>query len=100
MRMEEANPNIALLVKAFDLEVMGVSPTNDKDKNNTQKSKTASENPKEDAVLQSIRLAQERRWHGRNPECHQCALSYEGINGTYCNKLNRNVEYGKGDCGR
>lgn len=100
MGMEEANPNIALLVKAFDLEVMGVSPTNDKDKNNTQKSKTASENPKEDAVLQSIRLAQERRWHGRNPECHQCALSYEGINGTYCNKLNRNVEYGKGDCGR
>ena len=100
MRMEEANPNIALLVKAFDLEVVGVSPTNEEDKDETQKSKTASKEPKEDTVLQSIRLAQERRWHGRNPECHQCSLSYEGINGTYCNKLNRNVEYGKGDCGR
>ena len=69
-------------------------------KENSQKSKTASKEPKEDTVLQSIRLAQERRWHGRNPECHQCSLSYEGINGTYCNKLNRNVEYGKGDCDR
>lgn len=100
MRMEEANPNIALLIKAFDLEVVGVSSTNDKDKNKTQRSKTDSENPKEDATLQSIRLAQEKRWHGRNPKCHQCDLSHESINGTYCNKLNRNVEYGKGDCGR
>jgi len=100
MRMEEANPNIALLIKAFDLEVVGVSSTNDKDKNKTQRSKTASEKPKEEATLQSIRLAQEKQWHGRNPECHQCDLSHESINGTYCNKLNRNVEYGKGDCGR
>lgn len=100
MRMEEANPNIALLVKTFDLEVVGISPTNDKDKNKTQRSKTASEKPKEEATLQSIRLAQERRWHGRNPECHKCNHSHESINGTYCNKLNRNVEYGKGDCGR
>ena len=65
MRMEDANPNIALLVKA----------------------------------LQSILLAQEERWHGRNPECHKCPLSHEGINGTYCGKLHRYVEYGKGDCG-
>lgn len=100
MKMEEDNPNLALLIKAFDLEVVGVSSTNDKDKNKTQRSRTASENPKEDATLQSIRLVQEKLWHGRNPECHQCSLSYEGINGTYCNKLNRNVEYGKGDCGR
>lgn len=100
MRMEEANPNIALLIKAFDLEVVGVSPTSEKDMNKAQRSKIASENPKEDAALQSIRSAQEKRWHGRNPECHLCDLSHEGINGTYCNKLNRNVEYGKGDCGR
>ena len=100
MRMEEANPNIALLIKAFDLEVVGVSPTSEKDMNKAQRSKTASENPKEDAALQSSRSAQEKRWHGRNPECHLCDLSHEGINGTYCNKLNRNVEYGKGDCGR
>lgn len=100
MKMEEANPNLALLIKAFDLEVVGVSPTSDMDKDKTQKSRTASENPKEDATLQSIRLVQEKRWHGRNPECHQCSLSYEGINGTHCNKLNRNVEFGKGDCGR
>lgn len=97
MRMEEANPNIALLIKAFDLEVVGVSPTSEKDMNKAQRSKTASENPKEDAALQSIRSAQEKRWHGRNPECHLCDLSHDG---TYCNKLNRNVEYGKGDCGR
>lgn len=100
MRMEEANPNIALLIKAFDLEVVGVSPTSEKDMNKAQRSKIASENTKEDAALQSIRSAQEKRWHGRNPECHLCDLSHEGINGTYCNKLNRNVEYGKGDCGR
>ena len=100
MRMEEANPNIALLIKAFDLEVVGVSPTSEKDMNKAQRSKIASENPKEDAALQSIKSAQEKRWHGRNPECHLCDLSHEGINGTYCNKLNRNVEYGKGDCGR
>jgi len=34
----------------------------------------------------------------RNPECHACELSHEGINGTYCDKLGRYVEYGKGDC--
>ena len=100
MKMEEANPNLALLVKAFDLEVVEVLPTSEKDMNKAQRFKIASENPKEDAALQSIKSAQEKRWHGRNPECHLCDLSHEGINGTYCNKLNRNVEYGKGDCGR
>lgn len=99
MRMEEANPNVALLVKALDLEVVGFSPISDKVKDETPKTKPASKGPKEDAVMQSILLAQEERWHGRNPECHKCKLSHEGINGTYCGKLHRYVEYGKGDCG-
>ena len=99
MRMEEANPNIVLLVKTLGLEVVGISPTSDKTKDETQKSETVSENSKEDSVVQSILLAQEQRWHGRNPECHRCHLSHEGINGTFCGKLHRYVEHGKGDCG-
>lgn len=97
MRMEEANPNIALLIKALDLKVVGFSPISDKTKDETPKSETVSENTKEDSVVQSILLAQEQRWHGRNPECHKCHLSHEGINGTFCVKLHRYVEHGKGD---
>ncbi len=99
IRMEDANPNLALLVKALDLEVMGFSPISDKVKDETPKTKQASKEPKADAVMQSILLAQEKRWHGRNPECHKCKLSHEGVNGTFCDKLHRYVEYGKGDCG-
>ena len=99
MRMEEVNPNVALLVKALDLEVVGFSPTSDIPKDETLKTEPVSKEPKEDAAMQSILLAQEERWHGRNPECHKCHLSHEGINGTYCGKLHRYVEYGKGDCG-
>lgn len=99
IRMEDANPNLALLVKALDLEVMGFSPISDKVKDETPKTKQASKEPKADAVMQSILLAQEKRWHGRNPECHKCKLSHEGVNGTFCGKLHRYVEYGKGDCG-
>ena len=98
MRMEDANPNLALLVKTLDLEVVGFSPISDNVKDETPKTKPASNEPKEDAVMLSILLAQEERWHGRNPECHKCKLSHEGINGTYCGKLQRYVEYGKGDC--
>ena len=99
MRMEEANPNIVLLVKTLGLEVVGISPTSNKTKDETPKSGTVSGNSKEDSVVQSILLAQEQRWHGRNPECHKCHLSHEGINGTFCDKLHRYVEHGKGDCG-
>ena len=98
IRMEDANPNLALLVKALDLEVVGFSPISDNVKDETPKTKPASNEPKEDAVMLSILLAQEERWHGRNPECHKCKLSHEDINGTYCGKLQRYVEYGKGDC--
>ena len=98
IRMENANPNLALLVKALGLEVIGFSPISDNVKDKTPKTKPASKEPKEDAVMQSILLAQEERWHGRNPECHKCKLSHEGINGTYCGKLHYYVEYGKGDC--
>lgn len=99
MRMEEANPNLALLVKALDLEVVGFSPISDNVKDETPKTELASKEPKKDAVMQSILLAQEKRWHGMNPECHKCKLSHEGVNGTFCGKLHRYVEYGKGDCG-
>lgn len=99
MRMEGASPNLTLLVKALDLELMGFSPISDNVKDKTPKMEPASKEPKKDAVMQSILLAQEERWHGRNPECHKCHLSQEGINGTYCGKLHRYVEYGKGDCG-
>ena len=99
MRMEGANPNLTLLVKALDLEVMGFSPISDNVKNKTPKMAPASKEPKKDAVMQSILLALEKRWHGRNPECHKCKLSHEGVNGTFCDKLHRYVEYGKGDCG-
>ena len=99
MRMEEANPNVALLVKALDLEMVAFSPISDNVKDETPKTEPASKEPKEDAVMQSILSAQEERWHVRNPECHKCKLSHEGINGTYCGKLHRYVEYGKGDCG-
>ena len=99
MRMEDANPNIALLVKALGLEVVGISPTSDIPKYGTPKLEPVSKEPKEDAAMQSILLAQEERWHGRNPECHKCHLSHEVINGTFCAKLHRYVEHGKGDCG-
>ena len=98
MRMEDANPNIALLVKSLGLEVVSVSPIDDNTKDSAPKSETVSEKAKEDASRQAFLLEQERRWHGRNPECHKCSLSSEGINGTYCSKLKRYVEYGKGDC--
>lgn len=99
MRMEDDNPNIALLVKALRLEVVGISPTSDIPKDETPKTKPTSKEPKQDAVMQSILLAQEERWHGRNPECHKCKFSHEGINGTFCGKLHRYVEHGKSDCG-
>ena len=99
IRMEDANPNLALLVKTLDLEVVGILPTSDIPKIGTPKLEPVSKESKEDAAMQSILLAQEERWHGRNPECHKCHLSHEGINGTYCGKLHRYVKYGKGDCG-
>ena len=99
IRMEDANPNLALLVKTLDLEVVGILPTSDIPKIGTPKLEPVSKESKEDAAMQSILLAQEERWHGRNPECHKCKFSHEGINGTYCGKLHRYVEYGKGDCG-
>lgn len=103
MRMEEANPNIRMLVEALDLEVVGGSAAEDTIANTDSKLKTEEETSaqsKADAILHSVTLEQEKRWHGRNRECHLCKLSHEGINGTYCNKLHCYVEHGKGDCGQ
>lgn len=46
MWMEDANPNITLLVKALGLEVVGISPTSDIPKNETPKTEPASKEPK------------------------------------------------------
>lgn len=103
MRLEDANPNVTKLIEALDLEVLSVSNENMTSKNAIQKSETTSSlsvQPKADDASQKIKLAQEKRWRGRNLECHKCSLSHEGISGTYCGMLKRYVEYGKGDCGR
>ena len=42
MRMEEANPNVALLVKTLGLEVVGILPTSDIPKNETPKTEPVS----------------------------------------------------------
>ena len=103
MRMEETNSNIALLVKALNLEVVGVSSIDEDAMKPTSKSEVKTEPPpqiEDDEAIKSFLMAQEKRWHVRNPECHKCSRSHEGINGTYCYELHQYVEYGKGDCGR
>ena len=103
MRLEDANPNVTKLIEALDLEVLSVSNESMTSKSAIQKSGTASGlsvQPKADDASQKIKLAQEKRWRGRNVECHKCSLSHEGISGTYCGMLKRYIEYGKGDCGR
>ena len=97
MRMEDANPNIA------NLEVVGVSSIDEDAMKPISKSEVKSEPPpqiEDDEAMKSFLMAQEKRWHGRNPECHKCSRSHEGINGTYCDELHQYVEYGKGNCGR
>ena len=103
MRMKDANPNIALLVDSLDLEVVDVSSIDEDAMKPMSKSKVKSEpltQPEDDEAMSSFLLAQEIQWNGRNPECHKCSRSHEGINGTYCDELHQYVEYGKGDCGR
>ena len=103
MRIEEANPNIERLVDALNLEVVSVSFIDEDAMKPLSKSEVKSEpppQPEDNEAMKSFLLAQEERWHGRNPECHKCTLSQEGINGTYCDELHQYVEYGKGDCGR
>ena len=103
MRMADANPNIALLVKALNLEVVGVSSIDEDVMKPISKSEIKTEPPpqiEDDEAMKSFPLAQEKRWHGRNLGCHKCSRSHEGINGTYCDELHQYVEYGKGNCGR
>ena len=103
MRMKDANPNIALLVDSLDLEVVDVSSIDEDAMKPMSKSKVKSEpltQPEDDEAMSSFLLAQEIQWNGRNPECHKCSRSHEGINGTYCDELHQYVDYGKGNCGR
>lgn len=101
MRMEEANPNVELLVKALGLEVVSVSSIDEeimKTKSESELKAGSSAQSKDDEAMKTIMLEQKKRWHGRNLECHKCHHSHEGINGTYCGKLHQYVEYGKGNC--
>ena len=101
MRMEEVNPNVELLVKALGLEVVSVSSIGEeimKPKSESEVNSEFSAQGKDDEAIKTIMLEQEKRWHGRNLECHKCHHSHEGINGTYCGKLHQYVEYGKGNC--
>lgn len=103
MRMKDANPNIAQLVDSLDLEVVDVSSIDEDAMKPMSKSKVKSEpltQPEDDEAMSSFLLAQEIQWNGRNPVCHKCSRSHEGINGTYCDELHQYVEYGKGNCGR
>ena len=80
MRMEDANPNIALLVKVLNLEVVGVSSIDEDAMKPISKSEVKSEPPpqiEDDEAMKSFLMAQEKRWHGRNPEYHKCSRSHE-----------------------
>ena len=103
MRIEATCPNLRRLVEALDLEVMSVSAGEVPANVAIQESGTAMENvtdPNVDETLQTIKATRKESWHGRNLECHECDLSHEGFNGTYCDKLHQYVECGKVDCGR
>ena len=100
-RMIERNPALQKLIDAFGLEVMDSSQydeTPTKVDSEPQFNRLTKSQPEERSA-EDLNSTQEQRWHGRTPECHNCSLSHEGINGTYCGKLHRYVEYGKGDCG-
>ena len=100
-RMIERNPALQKLIDALGLEVMDSSPydkTTTKVESEPQFNRLTKSQPEERSA-EDLSSTHEQRWHGRNPECHNCSLSHEGINGTYCGKLHRYVEYGKGDCG-
>lgn len=102
MRLEDANPNIRKLIKALGLEVVSVSFDDSETTGDEIKTGTISKVPTQaspDDAYRDVSIEQEKRWNGRNPECHMCPFSHEGINGTYCDKLNHYVEHGKGDCG-
>ena len=102
MRLEEANPNIRKLIEALGLEVVSMSFDDGEKTSDEIKSGTISKAPTQVSPHDAsgdVGMEQKKRWNGRNPECHMCPFSHEGINGTYCDKLNRYVEYGTGKCG-
>lgn len=79
MRLEDANPNIRKLIEVLGLEVMSVSfddseTTGDEIKTGTI-SKVSTQASPHDASG-DVRIEQEKRWNGRNPECHMCPFSH------------------------
>jgi raffinose/stachyose/melibiose transport system substrate-binding protein len=100
-RMIERNPALQKLIDALGLEVMDSSQCDEiptKVESEPQLNRLTIIQT-EGKSAEDLSSTQEQRWHGRNAECHKCKLSHEGINGTYCGKLHRYVEYGKGNCG-
>lgn len=102
-KMKDSNPAIGKLVDALNLEVVNLKYSEEGKTASALKEKSTDKgvaDEKANAALTEIKATNETRWRGRNPECHACKLSHEGINGTYCDKLGRYVEYGRGDCGK
>ena len=100
-RMIERNPALQKLIDALGLEVMDSSQCDEiptKVESEPQLNRLTIIQT-EGKSAEDLSSTQEQRWHGRNAECHKCKLSHEGINDTYCGKLHRYVEYGKGNCG-
>ena len=99
-KLEISNPNFTKLVDALGLVVVSVTEGDMEDNQRRGLAKTSLASvafPASD-TSDKIKGTQKAKWHGRTPECHQCEHSHEGINGTYCDKLHRYVEYGKGYC--
>lgn len=101
-KIKGINPAIAKLADALGLEVVDVKLSDENGSVSMTKAKSASKKTvaaeKANTTVAKLKSENESRWHGRNSECHDCKFSHEGINGTYCDKLGRYVEYGKGDC--
>lgn len=95
-KLKESNPAIAKLIDALQLEVVSIECS---DKTAPVSKPKTNTTEKANKIVANIKTENQSRWHGRNRECHDCKFSHEGINGTYCDKLGRYVEYGKGDCG-
>jgi len=102
IRLTGAIPHISLLVEKLGLEVVSVT----KSESPKSKTRTTVEDTKQDAstkakagkAVENFRKEQINRWHGMNPDCYQCDFSHESINGTFCDRLRRYVEYRKGNC--
>lgn len=102
-KLKGINHAIAKLADALGLEVVDAKYSDETVSASMTKARSASKEvvaaEKANTAIAKLKVENESQWHGRNRECHECRFSHEGINGTYCDKLGRYAEYGKGDCG-